>query len=73
VYVATGLNFPDALAAAAAAGRLGGPVLLVGPTSIPADTQAELGRLKPGRIVVAGGSGVVSDGVLNQLAAYLAT
>jgi putative cell wall-binding protein len=72
VYVATGLNFPDALAAAAAAGRLGGPVLLVGPTSIPADTQAELTRLKPGRIVVAGGSGVVSDGVLNQLAAYLA-
>jgi putative cell wall-binding protein len=71
VYVATGLNFPDALAAAAAAGRLGGPVLLVGPTSIPADTQAELSRLKPGRIVVAGGSGVVSDAVLNQLAGYL--
>jgi putative cell wall-binding protein len=72
VYVATGLNFPDALAAAAAAGRLGGPVLLVGPTSIPTDTQAELSRLKPGRIVVAGGSGVVSDAVLNQLATYLA-
>ncbi|HEY8800856.1 MAG TPA: cell wall-binding repeat-containing protein, partial [Candidatus Limnocylindrales bacterium] len=71
VYVATGLNFPDALAAAAAAGRLGGPVLLVGPTSIPADTQAELTRLKPGRIVVAGGTGVVSDAVLSQLAAYL--
>jgi putative cell wall-binding protein len=72
VYVATGLNFPDALAAAAAAGRLGGPVLLVGPTSIPTDTQAELSRLKPGRIVVAGGSGVVTDAVLSQLAAYLA-
>jgi hypothetical protein len=43
----------------------------VGPTSIPADTQAELSRLKPGRIVVAGGSGVVSDAVLNQLAGYL--
>jgi putative cell wall-binding protein len=71
VYVATGLNFPDALAAAAAAGRLGGPVLLVLPTSIPADTAAELSRLKPGRIVVAGGSGVVSDGVLSQLASYL--
>jgi putative cell wall-binding protein len=72
VYVATGLNFPDALAAAAAAGRLGGPVLLVLPTSIPADTAAELSRLKPGRIVVAGGSGVVSDSVLAQLANYLA-
>jgi len=72
VYVATGLNFPDALAAAAAAGRLGGPVLLVSSTSIPTDTAAELDRLKPGRIVVAGGSGVVSDGVLTQLANYLA-
>jgi putative cell wall-binding protein len=71
VYVATGLNFPDALAAAAAAGRLGGPVLLVLPTSIPADTAAELSRLKPGRIVVAGGPGVVSDAVLTQLASYL--
>jgi putative cell wall-binding protein len=72
VYIATGLNFPDALAAAAAAGGLGGPVLLVGSTTIPSDTAAELNRLKPARIVVAGGTGVVSDGVQSQLAAYLA-
>jgi putative cell wall-binding protein len=71
VYIATGLNFPDALAAAAAAGGLGGPVLLVGSTTIPTDTAAELNRLKPARIVVAGGTGVVSDGVLTQLAVYL--
>jgi len=44
----------------------------VSSTSIPTDTAAELDRLKPGRIVVAGGSGVVSDGVLTQLANYLA-
>jgi putative cell wall-binding protein len=72
VYVATGLNFPDALAAAAAAGRLGGPVLLVGTSTIPQVTKDELSRLRPGRIVIAGGSSVVSDGVLTQLAAYLA-
>ena len=34
VYVATGANFPDALAGAAAAGKTGSPVLLVGATSI---------------------------------------
>jgi putative cell wall-binding protein len=71
-YVATGLNFPDALAAAAAAARLGGPVLLVTQSSIPAATQTELLRLKPARIVVAGGSGVVADSVLTQLAAFTA-
>ena len=69
-YVALGTNFPDALAAAAAAGYLGGPVLLVTTDSIPAGTAAELARLKPGRIVVAGGISVVSDAVLAALAAY---
>ena len=69
-YVALGTNFPDALAAAAAAGHLGGPLLLVTTSSIPAETAAELARLKPGRIVVAGGISVVSDAVLGALAAY---
>ena len=61
-YIATGLNFPDALAAAAVAGRLDGPVLLVTTSAIPTATQAELNRLKPDRIVVAGGTAVVSNG-----------
>ena len=57
----------------AAAGSTGGPILLVEPTSIPAATAAELTRLKPGRIVVLGGSGVVSNGVASALAAYATT
>jgi putative cell wall-binding protein len=69
-YIATGLNFPDALAAAAAAGRLGGPVLLVTPTAIPTVVKAELTRLKPAKIIIAGGTGVVSASVQTQLAAY---
>lgn len=69
-YIATGLNFPDALAAAAAAGRLGGPVLLVTPTTIPAVVKTELARLKPSKIIIAGGTGVVSASVQTQLAAY---
>ena len=69
-YVATGGNFPDALAAGAAAAHEGGPVLLVGPSSVPPETAAELHRLQPGRIVVVGGSGVVPDAVVADLAAY---
>ena len=66
-YVATGLGFPDALAAAAAGGALGGPVLLVPGTSVPDEVVTELGRLNPDRIVVVGGTAVVSDGVLGIL------
>ena len=67
-YVATGASFPDALAAAAAAGLQKAPVLLVTATTIPVATLAELKRLKPARIVVAGGTAVVSNTVLTQLA-----
>jgi putative cell wall-binding protein len=69
-YVATGANFPDALAGAAAAGKSGGPVLLTTPDALPAATATELGRLKPGRIVVLGSTAVVSDAVKAALAAY---
>ena len=64
--VATGLNFPDALAGGGAAGRLGGPVLLVGST-VPASVSAEIARLRPQRIIVLGGTSVVSTGVFSQL------
>ncbi|MDQ2673334.1 MAG: cell wall-binding repeat-containing protein, partial [Chloroflexota bacterium] len=46
-YVATGGNFPDALAAGAAAVRHGGPVLLVSSSSVPGATASELARLDP--------------------------
>jgi putative cell wall-binding protein len=69
-YVATGANFPDALAGVAAAGSSGGPILLVAPTDVPAETRAELGRLRPGRIVVLGGSGVVSNAIAAELSGY---
>jgi putative cell wall-binding protein len=69
-YIATGLNFPDALAGAAAAGPTGGPVLLVKQDSVPAATAAELARLRPARVVILGGAGVISDAVVATLAAY---
>ena len=68
-YIASGLNFPDALSAAPVAGKTGAPLLLVQPGSIPAAIRAELVRLRPGRIVVLGGAGSVGDTVARQLAA----
>lgn len=70
VYVATGLNFPDALTGASVAGSENGPVLLVSTKGIPDVTAAELSRLQPQRIVVLGGTGVVPDAVLAALGAY---
>lgn len=69
-FIATGANFPDALAGAPASAALGGPLLLVTATSIPAATKSELTRLKPKRIVILGGSGVISSQVAAQLDPY---
>lgn len=69
-YVASGTDFPDALSGAPAAGRGGGPVLLVRPDGIPSQTASELGRLKPGRIVVLGGTAAVGSAVQTALQHY---
>ncbi|GAB3578395.1 hypothetical protein GCM10027406_14490 [Leifsonia lichenia] len=67
VYIASGLNYPDALAAGPAAAKRGGPLLLTPATGLTADVAAEVARLKPAKIVVAGGLASVSDRVLSQL------
>jgi putative cell wall-binding protein len=73
-YIAYAYNFPDALAGAAAAGTIYGPVLLVNTTgAIDTNTAAELMRLKPVRIIVLGGSSVVSDSVMQSLWNYIGT
>lgn len=71
VYIATGQNYPDALAGGPAAGAGNGPILLVTQNSIPATIATELTRLKPAKIVILGGSNVVSDGVAALLVPYL--
>ncbi len=62
-YVATGADFPDALAGTAAAARDHGPLLLVRWSQIPDPIAGELGRLTPSKIVVLGGLQAVSDSV----------
>jgi putative cell wall-binding protein len=69
-YIATGLDFPNALAGAPVAAIHGGPILLVTATAIPASVIAELIRLKPANIVVLGNATSVSDAVKTMLSFY---
>jgi putative cell wall-binding protein len=68
-HVATGVNFPDALSAGAAAAFRGSPVLLVPgrASSVDADTRAEFSALQTDEIVVVGGEASVSAGIFNDL------
>lgn len=68
VVIASGEDFPDALAAAPLAGTRGAPVLLVRRTSVPASTAAEIARLGATRAVVVGGPGAVSTTTAGALA-----
>jgi putative cell wall-binding protein/GH25 family lysozyme M1 (1,4-beta-N-acetylmuramidase) len=74
VYVASGLNFPDALSGAAlAAGLKPGPLLLTTPGGIPQSVANQLARLKPATIHVIGGATSVSAAVAAQLRNYTAS
>jgi len=68
VFVASGANFPDALSAAPAAAKLGGPLLLTQPTVADPRVLNEIKRLGAKRIYVVGGPAAVSTGVSNALA-----
>jgi putative cell wall-binding protein len=65
--VAIGTDFPDAVAAGPAAYELGGPLLLVRPEAAPGSTLDELRRLRPRRIVIVGGEGVVAPEVIDAM------
>jgi carboxypeptidase T len=70
VFVAFGGDFPDALAAGAAAAAVGAPILLTRSDAVPDPTATELRRLAPGRIVVVGGPAVVSAAVEQALGSF---
>lgn len=72
VYVANGRNYPDALSAAPAAAHAGGPLLLTDANALPYATEQEILRLQPARIVVVGGTSVISSSVEAELDALFA-
>lgn len=71
VYIVTGLDYADALSAGPAAASAGGVMLLTRPSSLPDAVATELARISPDRIVVVGGTSVVSSAVETALQAFV--
>jgi putative cell wall-binding protein len=70
VIIVSGENFPDALSISSVAAIKGYPILLTESNSIPAQTISQLNKIKPSKIYVIGGSGVISDDTFNTLKSY---
>ncbi|QDO90097.1 S8 family serine peptidase [Ornithinimicrobium ciconiae] len=70
-YVASGLNWPDALSGAALAGHMDAPLVLTQTSKLPNVTEAELDRLSPAAVTIFGGTGAVSQAVEDALNALL--
>ncbi|GAA1058203.1 hypothetical protein GCM10017608_06060 [Agromyces luteolus] len=69
VWIATGLNFPDALAASNAAAAYREPVLIVPGRSASLNdaTMKTIANRSPEAVIIAGGTAVVSTGIEDQL------
>ena len=67
VVLATVLNFPDALAGATLAHQFDAPILLTERDSLTPEVKNEITRLNPTRIIIVGGTAVVSKEIQNVL------
>jgi putative cell wall-binding protein len=67
VVIATGEQFPDALAGSPLASALDSPVLLTAANSVPNATGAALVTLKATNVTLLGGTSAISTGVENDL------
>ena len=61
VFLASGADFPDALAGAAIAGGLGAPLYLAREACVPAAARAAIRAIEAPSLVVMGGESVVSE------------
>lgn len=68
-YVASGVTFPDALSAGAAAAKKHGTLLLTRPGALDPNVAAELVRLHPQQVIVVGGVQAITDDVVAAIRA----
>jgi len=66
-FVATGANFPDALAAAPISAAKGWPLYLAGPTGLSAGTKAAMASAGVDSVAILGGTGAISTTTENGL------
>ncbi|MDY6765937.1 MAG: cell wall-binding repeat-containing protein, partial [Candidatus Nanohaloarchaea archaeon] len=67
VILASTANYPDALVGAAAASKIGSPILLTDKGQLPRPTQNALSRMNPSDVIIVGGPAVVSNQVKSSL------
>lgn len=67
VYVANGLNYPDALAAAPVSYKFARPVVLTEPNRLPAAAERAIGSVKPKLVWVLGGTASVDESVTARI------
>lgn len=65
--IASGLDFPDALAVSSLAAHQKIPILLTNPSVLPSSTQQALADLKVTQTIIVGGTGAVSPMIEKQL------
>lgn len=65
--LATGGDFPDALSAAGLAGVYHAPLLLIGKDAVPTEVKNELARAGTQKVILIGGTGVISSDVADDL------
>ena len=69
VYLVTGVDYPDAVAAGPVAAAAGAGLLLTAPDRLPSSIVTELRRLDPQRIVIVGGTAAISSSVASSASA----
>ena len=67
VIIASGLDYPDALAASALSKLKDAPILLTQKDALAPITLAEIKRLKATQVFLMGGTGVIGEGIESQL------
>jgi putative cell wall-binding protein len=70
-FIATGLNFPDALAGSPLAAAGDWPILLSPASGLTASTLASIDSIGVSEVLILGGTGVVSEAIESELNAKL--
>ena len=60
-------NYPDALTGAPLSKKLDAPILFTNSQTLTTETEAEIARLKAGKVIILGGTGAVSQGIEDKL------
>lgn len=67
VVIANGYGFADALSVSSVASIKGYPILMTGASNLPDETKNMLSTIQPSQVYIIGGTGSVSDNVVNEV------